>query len=144
MHPNSPSNLPLKVFLVEDSPLVRRHLAALIGTIEDVGIVGEAADTDTALIGMASTDADVAVVDLRLAHSTGMDVLTSLVRSSRPVVTIVLTNQTTASVREACLSAGANYFFDKTSEFRLALDTIKGIARDRRAGVTRQKGGNHV
>lgn len=135
MPPNLSSSLPLKVFLVEDSILVLRHLAALIGTIDGVGIVGDAADADTALCGIASTGADLAVVDLHLTRGTGVDILTALARGSRPVITIVLTNQAAASVREACLSAGANYFFDKTSEFRLALDTIREIARDRRAGV---------
>jgi two-component system response regulator DevR len=135
MHANQSSTLPLKVYLVEDSPLIRRQLSALIGTIEGVGIVGEAEDVDTALSDIASTDVDVAVVDLHLAQGTGMDVLTSLARGSRRVITIVLTNQAAASMREACLSVGADYFFDKTSEFKLALDTIEAIARDRRTGI---------
>jgi two-component system response regulator DevR len=144
MHPNPSSSLPLKVFLVEDSLLVQRHLAALIGTIDDVAIVGEAEDADTALHGIATTEADVAVVDLHLARGTGMDVLTALVRDGRPVITIVLTNQATMFMCEAGLSAGANYFFDKTTEFRLALETIKEIARDRRTDVIKLKGDNHV
>jgi len=144
MPPNPSISAALKVFLVEDSILIRRHLATLIATIDDARVVGESEDASTALNGIAATEADVAVVDLHLAHSTGMDVLTALAQRGRPIITIVLTNHSTAAVREACLSVGARYFFDKTREFRLALDTIGGIARDRRAGVTRPDGWDHV
>jgi two-component system, NarL family, response regulator DevR len=75
-------------------------------------------------------------VDLRLTGGSGLDVLAGLARSSRPVITIVLTNYSSAVIREACLSAGANYFFDKTGEFNLALDVIERIARARPASTT--------
>jgi len=125
----------LKIFLVEDSPLVRRRIAALIGAIKGVEIVGEAEDAGDALSGIAATNADVVVVDLRLTGGSGMDVLAGLAQSSRPVITIVLTNYSSAVIREACLSAGANYFFDKTSEFNLARDVIKSIACSRAAST---------
>jgi DNA-binding NarL/FixJ family response regulator len=135
MHSHSPAT-PLKIFLVEDSILVRRRLATLMGLIDGVEIVGEAEDSSRALSGIVASQAHVAVLDLHLAGSSGMDVLTALARSGRPVIPIVLTNHCTAPVRQACLSAGAKYFFDKTSEFKLALDTIEKIARDRSAGTT--------
>lgn len=128
MHPN-PSPAPLKVFLVEDSLLVRERLAALIVMISGVEIVGEAGDSGTAVNGLARCDADVAVVDLQLGETSGMDVLAALARLDRRVVSIVLTNHSTRSVRDACVKLGADYFFDKTEEFKLALDTIEQFAR---------------
>jgi two-component system, NarL family, response regulator DevR len=125
----------LKIFLVDDSPLVRQRIAALIGAIRGVEIVGEAEEASDALSGIAATNADVVVVDLRLTGGSGVDVPAGLARSSRPVVTIVLTNYSSAAIREACLSAGANYFFDKTSEFILARDVIKSIASSRAAST---------
>lgn len=119
----------LKIFLVEDSVLVRRRIAALIGRIEGVKIVGEAEESRAALAGIAASAADVVIVDLRLTDGSGLDVLARLARSSRPIVTIVLTNYSSAAFRSAYLSTGANYFFDKTSEFALARDTIERIAR---------------
>jgi DNA-binding NarL/FixJ family response regulator len=126
----------LKIFLVEDSPLVRRRIAALIGAIKGVEIVGEAEDASDALSGIAAREADVVIVDLRLTGGSGLDVLAGLAQSSRPVITIVLTNYSSAVIREACLAAGANYFFDKTSEFNLARDAIERIARARPATTT--------
>ena len=127
--PSNSSPLSLKVFLIEDSLLVRERLAALIATIPGVEIVGEAGDADMAVSGLATCDADVAVVDLQLGETSGMDVLAALARHDRRVVSIVLTNHSTKSVREACMGLGADYFFDKTGEFKLALDTIEQLAR---------------
>ncbi|QCP49880.1 response regulator transcription factor [Trinickia violacea] len=126
-----PSPAALKVFLVDDSPLVRERLAALIAAISGVEIVGEAGDSDMAVSGLATCDADVAVVDLQLGETSGMDVLAALTRLDRRVVSIVLTNHSTKSVRDACLGLGADYFFDKTGEFHLALDAIEQLALSR-------------
>ena len=60
------------------------------------------------LSGIAATDADVVVVDLRLTGGSGMDVLSGLAQSIRPVITIALTSYSRGVIREACLSAGAN------------------------------------
>jgi two-component system, NarL family, response regulator DevR len=135
MHEGARFSAMLKIFLVDDSPLVRQRIAALIGAIQGVEIVGEAEEASDALSGIAATNADVVVVDLRLTGGSGMDVLAGLAQSSRPVITIVLTNYSSAVIREACLSAGANYFFDKTSEFNLARDVIKSIACSRAAST---------
>jgi two-component system response regulator DevR len=136
MYERARSSAMLKIFLVEDSPLVRQRIAAFIGAIKGVEIVGEAGDASDALSGIAARESDVVIVDLRLTGGSGLDVLAGLARSSRPVITIVLTNYSSAVIREACLAAGANYFFDKTSEFNLARDVIERIARARPASTT--------
>jgi DNA-binding NarL/FixJ family response regulator len=135
MHERARFRATLKISLVDDSPLVRQPIAALIGTIQKVEIVGEAEEASDALSGIAATDADVVVVDLRLTGGSGMDVLSGLAQSIRPVITIVLTNYSSAVIREACLSAGANYFFDKTRAFNLARDVIESISCSRAAST---------
>jgi DNA-binding NarL/FixJ family response regulator len=119
----------LKVFLVEDSSLVRLRLAALIAPIADAEVVGQAGDTATALAGIADGGADVVVVDLRLTGSNGLELVNRLSQGVPRVITIVLTNYSTQAFREASFAAGADYFFDKTSEFDLARDAIAHIAR---------------
>lgn len=136
IHLNLSTRDSLKVFLVENSIPVRRQLEALIGRINGVQIVGEAEDADAAVSGIAASGADVAVVDFRLAQASGMDVLAALAGSRRCVIAIVLTNHATATVREVCRHAGADYFFDKTSEFGRALDAIRAIASNRRVGAS--------
>ncbi|XUW90516.1 response regulator [Burkholderia sp. M6-3] len=101
---------PLKIFLIEDSIPVRGQLAALIGNIDGVEAVGEAETADAATSAIGVCGPDVAVVDFHLAQDTAMDVLANLAGSNRHVITIVLTNHATATVREACRRAGADYF----------------------------------
>lgn len=89
-----------------------------------------------ALADIAAKDADIVVMDLGLTGGSGLDIMSSLVRNHRPVVTMVLTNLSGEVYRETCLSAGATYFFDKTTEFDLALGAIRRIAREHSAGGT--------
>jgi DNA-binding NarL/FixJ family response regulator len=121
----------LKVFLVEDSSPVRLRLAALIKPIAEASVVGEAEDANTALMGIANSRADLVVVDLRLAGSDGLALVSELAHGTRKVITLVLTNYSTQAFRAASFAAGADYFFDKTSEFDLARDTIAHLARAR-------------
>ncbi|WP_322012203.1 response regulator [Paraburkholderia sp. J12] len=127
-HPTPPK---LHVFLVEDASPVRRRIAEALCAIPDVVVVGEAEDTATALAQIASSGADVAVVDLRLTASSGIDLIAQLSREQPSLVTVVLTNHTGAPFRAACERAGAGFFFDKTAEFAAACHTIEALVKDR-------------
>lgn len=118
---------PLKVYLVEDSELIRLRLRQLLGSLERVRIVGEAGDAGAALAGIARSHADVAVVDLHLATGSGLALLKQLAIREPRVVSMVLTNHATAQFKRECLNAGARYFFDKTNEFDLVRQTIRRI-----------------
>jgi len=134
----------LKIFLVEDSILVRRRMVLLFSAIDGVEIAGEAEEALAAIAAIAAMKIDVVIVDLRLTASTGMEVVAALAQHRHHVTTIVLTNHANPSFREACMAIGAHYFFDKTSEFQLARDTIEKLARERAAGATQERGAHHV
>ena len=110
-----------KVFIVEDSPPVRRCLVELVSELEGVSIVGEAESAEEAVAGIFRTLPHCVVLDFRLAGGTGVDVL----RAVHPVLPdigfIVLTNHPTAQYRRACIEAGASAFLDKSTE----LGTLK-------------------
>ena len=129
----SPVHQRLQVFLVEDSTAVRRKIAEALSAIPDVCVIGEAEDAASALTGIAQSGADVAVVDLRLASGSGIELLTMLSRELPSVVTVVLTNHAGAPFRAACQRAGAHFFFDKTSEFEAACEAIEALVKQRAA-----------
>ena len=129
---SSPTSSPLKVFVVEDSMLVRKRLAERIQPPTGAGlIVGEAEDVEAALRGIAAKEPDIVIVDLRLTDSHGIDLLHALRDRTDPIVTIVLTNYASDVFREASAAAGADYFFDKTTEFDLAMETIARLAQEK-------------
>ncbi|NYH14197.1 DNA-binding NarL/FixJ family response regulator [Paraburkholderia bryophila] len=119
-------------------------MATRFGAIDGVEIVGEAEESGAAIAGINATGAELVVMDLRLAGGTGMELLKGLAQNMSPVITIVLTNHSSTWFRQACLAAGAQYFFDKTSEFDLACDTIKRIAHERCARGLNYTGAHHV
>jgi DNA-binding NarL/FixJ family response regulator len=128
---------PLKVFVVEDAATVRRNLARLLDAIAGVERVGEAEDGMSALESLLARHADVAIVDLRLASGNGIELISALSKQRPEIVTIALTNHSGAAFRAACKAAGAHYFYDKTSEFNIACDTIAELAATRAQCVAR-------
>jgi hypothetical protein len=59
-------------------------------------------------------------------------------------MTCDIADNANASFRKACMAFGAHYFFDKSSEFELARDTIEHIGRERFARATQKRGAHHV
>jgi two-component system, NarL family, response regulator DevR len=131
---NSTTSSPLRVFVVEDSTLVRERLAKHIGSGELAQIVGVAEDVEQARQGIEATDAEVVVLDLRLSDCNGIDLLHALRDRTDQIVTIVLTNYATPVFRAASFGAGADYFFDKTTEFDRAMEIIAKLAREKVVG----------
>ena len=127
------STLVTKVYLVDDTLEVRRRFARLLAAIPGVAIAGESEDTDEALAGILASHADVVVLDIRLAGQTNLGLIKALSRAKPTIVKIALTNYSGAAFRRACEVAGADFFFDKTSEFDKACRTIQSIVNARTA-----------
>jgi DNA-binding NarL/FixJ family response regulator len=117
---------PLTVFLVEDSRAIRAHLAETIRRIEGAKIVGEAGTVGEAIAGIRSTRPGAVILDLQLEDGSGLEVLKA-VRPAAPALHVaVLTNYATDQHRRACMSAGAEYFLDKSSEFPRIREIVNG------------------
>jgi DNA-binding NarL/FixJ family response regulator len=109
----------MKVYVVEDSAVVRERLLEMIREIEDVEVVGEAETYDAAVAGIMSTRPDVAVLDIKLADDggSGIDVLAEVKKGLPAMRAIVLSNYATPQHMKASADAGAEYFLDKSAEF---------------------------
>ncbi len=116
----------VKVFIVEDSPPVRKRLVAMLGTVAGIEVAGEADSVRTAVDGVLAAAVDVILLDLQLPDGNGLDVL-ARVKPVRPNLrVIVLSNQATPQYREASLAAGADAFFDKSHEFGRVPEILRG------------------
>jgi DNA-binding NarL/FixJ family response regulator len=65
------------------------------------------------------------VLDLQLDRSSALDVLRNLVRDQGRPRVVILTNHAGPETREACRAAGADAFFDKSTEFGLFLESVR-------------------
>jgi DNA-binding NarL/FixJ family response regulator len=115
------------VFLVDDSPIVRERLARLIAELPGVDVVGQAEIAFEALPAIRKLKPGVVVLDISMPGSSGLYVLETLKREEPCPLVIMLTNFSHEPYRKKCLQLGADYFFDKTSEFEKVIDVLRDL-----------------
>jgi len=120
-----PPPSPLKVLIVDDSDLVRERLAALLGELPGVAVVGQAADGTTALRLFQARHPDVVVLDIELPGASGFLVLTWIKRHQPAAVVIMLSNHAALPFRLGCARLQAEYFFSKSTEFERVADLLR-------------------
>jgi len=115
----------LRVFLVEDSPVVRERLEILVGGISGARTVGSAARADDAIRAILAEHPDVVVLDLKLAQGSGFDVLRA-VHDAEPSIDIyMLSNFASEPYRRLAERLGAREFFDKSNEIERVRDALR-------------------
>ena len=121
----------LRVFLVEDSVLIRERLGEDIASAGRIEVVGYAETEAAAVAALQAHPCDVIILDLDLKQGNGFEVLKS-VRADhtgpRPLV-IVFTNYVYPHYRSQSVRLGADYFFDKARDFDRVREVIEDLAR---------------
>lgn len=107
-----------RIFLVEDSVIIRERLLRLFEGLGGVEVVGDADGVPEAIAGIVAATPDVVVLDIKLKNGSGIDVLRHIEDRLPGVTVIMLTNYATGEYRRRCFEAGAEYFLDKTNEFQ--------------------------
>jgi len=116
----------VNVFVVEDAPEIRSRLIKMLRTVAGINVVGEADSVNKAIEGVLASAADTLLLDLQLKDGSGLDVL-ARVKTARPALrAIVLTNLVSPQYRGASLSAGAEFCLDKSREFGLVPEILRG------------------
>jgi len=123
----------LRVFLVEDSAVIRERLTETISSLDDVEVVGHAETEAGAIQALQSTAVDAVVLDLQLKEGHGFNVLKALRGpADRPRVTVlVLTNFASSQYRGRSMEMGADYFFDKSREYDRLCEILVELASRR-------------
>src|SRR5512136_2675152 len=97
----------LKVYVVDDSELVRERLIDMVSEIEGVEVVGETGDLRGAEESIGQLRPDAVILDIRLPDGNGITLLRHMKRERPAATVIVLTNYPYPQYREECLDAGA-------------------------------------
>ncbi|MBC7278492.1 response regulator transcription factor [Nocardioides sp.] len=120
----------IRVVLVDDHPVVRAGVRALVDAQDDLDVVGEAADSTQAVAVVGETQPDVVLMDLSLGDGPGGAETTRLVRElpSPPNVLVLTTYDTEADVLEA-VDAGASGYLLKDAPPEELFRAIRGTAR---------------
>ncbi len=120
-------NLRKKVFIVDDSPVVRERIATLLADLPSVEIVGQAEIAFEAISATRRLKPDVMLLDISMPGGSGIHVL-EMVKKERPApLVIMLTNFAHEQYRQKCLQLGADFFFDKSTEFEKVLSVLNPV-----------------
>ncbi len=114
----------MDIFLVEDSPAVLERLTKMLSALPQVSIVGHAGDVHEAIAGILMAKPEVVVLDLKLAHGSGFDVLREVRERQPRIAFYMLSNLASAPYRRRAAGLGALDFFDKSNEFERVRDVV--------------------
>ena len=113
MRTTSKAEKNVRVFLVDDHPLVRQALKNAISDEHDLEVCGEAEDREEAMKAIAEVSPDLAIVDLRLRTSDGLDLVKDLCNHHPNVLSLVLSMQDESMIAERAVRAGARGYISK-------------------------------
>lgn len=116
----------IKVFIVDDSKLVRERLAELVSEISDVEVVDQTGDPRQVIPIIHAKHPDVVILDIRMPGKSGIDLIPDIKKAHSAPKVIILTNYPYPQYRKKCLDAGADYFLNKAGDF----DKVGLLLRD--------------
>jgi DNA-binding NarL/FixJ family response regulator len=117
----------ISVFSVDDHPLLRQGIGAMINSQPDMQLVAEAATGSQAIQGFRENLPDVTLMDLRLPDMSGVDAMIAI-RTEFPEARIIMltTFEGDAEVQRA-LAAGARGYVLKSMPPKELLDVIRQV-----------------
>lgn len=104
----------MRVFIVDDSEILRKMLVAKLSKLPNVNIVGEAKDVTTAKHLLDEIEYGLAIYDINMPNGSGIDLMKYTKKKYPSTKIIIMTNYSIGDYKERSLEAGANYFFDKS------------------------------
>ena len=116
-----------RVFLVDDHPLVREWLTNLINQQPDLTVCGEAESAPQALGAMGAAKPEVAIVDLSLKDSSGIELIKDLKQCHPDVAVLVLSMHDESHYAERALRAGARGYIMKRETTRKVIGAIRQV-----------------
>jgi len=118
---------PIRIFSVDDHPLLREGIAALVNSQPDMVVVGEAATGAEALPLFKQLQPDVTLLDLRLPDTSGIDILIAI-RTEFPDARIIMLTTFEGDVEiHRALQAGARGYLLKNMPPSELLDVIRQV-----------------
>ena len=115
---------PVRVFIAEDSALIRDRVAALL-CAQEMDVVGHAQTPRDSIAGILAVHPDVVVLDVQLEGGSGLEVLRAVRRTEPAIAFVVFSNNAGPAYRKRYLGEGAERFLDKTAEFDQLVDAVE-------------------
>lgn len=116
-----------RVVIVEDHPMVRDHLAQIINKEPDLEVCGEADNIQQGMRIIRDISPDLAIVDITLNGSSGLELIKGLKVLSMQVPVLVLSMHDESLYAERALRAGAKGYITKHKSSREVLSAVRKV-----------------
>ena len=118
----------MRIFVADDSAMLRRRIIGQLTGLRGVEVVGQAQDVSEALRGIRELKPDVVTLDVQMIGGSGIELLKIIRRDGHRPVVLMLTNHAHPRYREKCLELGADYFLDKARDFDKLTEILRRLA----------------
>lgn len=119
---------PIRVYLLDDHDILRRGLASLLETEDDIEIVGQSGLASLALPQILELHPDVAILDAHLPDGSGLDVCRELRSIDPSIKSMILTSYEDDDAISAAILAGAAGYVLKRIEGNSLVSGIRLVA----------------
>ena len=120
---------PLRVLLVDDHPVFRMGLKALLNSLPETVVVGEAAHGATAVLLAADLAPDVVVMDLNMPGMNGVEATLRIVEDRHTTAVLILTLSEDDDSVFAAMRAGARGYLVKGSDTDEVVAAVLAVGR---------------
>jgi DNA-binding NarL/FixJ family response regulator len=117
----------MRVLIVDDHPVIRQGLAQMIGHEDDLEVCGQAEDMNSALEAMEKLKPDMAVIDISLKGTSGIELIKAVKIRHPAVKMLSLSMHDEALYAERCLKAGAGGYIMKHEPPEKIINAIRQV-----------------
>lgn len=117
--------MPMKLLIVDDFEPVRKNLVELLERVPQVEAIHTAGTLGDARQVVQEVLPTFVILDFHLPDGNALDLIPSLKRAVPGLQIAVLTNDASGFNRGKCLHEGADWFFDKSTEFGHLLEVVR-------------------
>lgn len=123
----SPGHYPamLKLLIVDDSELIRSRLVDWFQNVLGMTDIGTAGTLEQTLARVREGQPVLTILDLHLPDGNARQSIAELKQLAPAMCIAILTNDASEYNRARCLQAGADWFFDKSTEFEKVLELVR-------------------
>lgn len=126
---NAPAETnPIRVLLIDDSPIIRLGLRSALEDYADITIIAEAGSAAEGLTAVAKHKPDVVLLDLHLPDKSGLLVCRELLKLRPQTKVLVLTSSSNERNVQEALSAGAQGYLLKDNDGAALASGLRSVA----------------
>lgn len=119
---------PIRVLLIDDSPIIRLGLRSALEDFTDIAIVAEAGTAADGLAALTKHKPDVVLLDLHLPDKSGLQVCRELLKQRPQTKVLVLTSSSNERNVQEALSAGARGYLLKDNDGAALANGLRTVA----------------